>query len=778
MFRSLVAALLMSVVMTAQGQFSQLLPKTESSALPKEETPAQLRERLQGWLKEAREEFSRLDEPSAESRLPEGVGPTEFSERRRDVQQTIISVERQLKSQTSVAEAAESAKKAAAQLESWKGFVEGPPYSVLWIDDLRNQRDVANERYSTSASTLKLFENRMNESSAEAKAADEAYRLASGVSARSPGVADAAWRMEAARLRCRSITARIGLFNQLINQQRELLSEAGSRLAFVEKQLAQIESRANLSEDDLAQVRKSATTRQAALAKEGEEIRKRYNAALSNRRKLESQISEEKPDALLTARIEASTTRVDSLQFSLDTLNALEQLESQVPDAYQSRRVLMTVTEVNAREGALKSLRTMRDQSKAWGIFAANEISVAGSELRSQEARALSMPQNDPKVPLVNDQCADLRDKLDVIQRLARTVDLQQRQLNAWLGDFDQILAQRSVGQRVSDGWDSFRLGVKKLWDVGVWDYDVERIDANGQKVLKQEALPLGQLIIAILLFVIGYVVASKITRRVHRVVVSKGHIGEAQCTTLRRWVMALIGFLLGVATLKILNIPLTVFAFLGGALVIGVGFGTQTLIKNFISGIIVLFERNIRVGDILDIGGVVGTVAEINTRSSVLRSGDGIETLIPNSLFLESRVTNWTHSNRHIRRSVRVGVDHQSPIQKVAEILVDCADRHGLVLKDPAPEALFEDFGDNALIFSLNFWIELDSRTNSSVVASDLRYMIGKSFADAGIAIAAPSRDMKLVTESPLKVEWAGNNAGKPEESDAGTVVRNEDSN
>jgi small-conductance mechanosensitive channel len=276
---------------------------------------------------------------------------------------------------------------------------------------------------------------------------------------------------------------------------------------------------------------------------------------------------------------------------------------------------------------------------------------------------------------------------------------------------------------------------------------------------------------------VVGYIVASRITRRMHRIMVGKGHIGEAQSTTLRRWLMALIGFLLGVATLKILNIPLTVFAFLGGALVIGIGFGTQTLIRNFISGIIVLFERNIRVGDILDIGGVVGTVTEINTRSSVLRSGDGIETLVPNSMFLESRVTNWTHSNRRLCRSVRVGVDHQSPIQKVAEILVDCADRHGLVLKEPAPIALFEDFGDNALIFSLNFWVELCDKTNTSVVASDLRYMISKRFAECGIAIAAPSRDMKLVTESPLKVEWAGQ-ATRPDETDAGTVVRNEDSN
>jgi potassium-dependent mechanosensitive channel len=755
MFRRLVAGLLVFAALPAHGQFSQLLPKTEATVTQEESLP-QTRERLQGWLKEAREEFAKLDDPAAESKLPEGVGTTEYSDRRRDVQQTIITVERQLKSLTTVAEAAESAKKAAAALESWKGFIESPPYSVLWVDDLRSQRDVASERHATSASTLKLFEDRLNESAEEAKGADEAYRLASGVSARNPAAADVTWRMEAARLRCRSISARIGLFTILAAQQRELLSEAGAKLAFVAKQLSQIESHAFLSEDDLTQVRKSAAIRQATLAKEGEEIRKRYNAALSNRRKLESQSTAEKPDPLLSTKIEAASTRVDSLQFTLDTLNALDQIESQIPDAYLNRRVLMTVNEVNSREGALKSLRAMREHLRAWGVYANNEISVAGAELRSQESRATSMVPDDPKLPLTNDLCGDLRDKLDVSQRLARTVDLQQRQMDAWLGDFEQILAQRSFGQRFSDGYDMIRLNAKKLWNLGIWDYEAERINANGQKIMKQETLPLGQLVWAILLFVLGYLAAAKFTRRMQAILVSKGRIGDAQSSTLRRWLMALLAFLLGIVTLKILNIPLTVFAFLGGALVIGIGFGTQTMIKNFISGIIVLLEGNIRVGDILNVDGIIGTVSEINTRSSILRSGDGVETLIPNSVFLESKITNWTHSSRKIRRAVKVGVEHGSPVHKVADILVECADRHGLILKEPAPVALFEDFGQNALLFELGYWVELNDKTSTALVASDLRFMIEKRFGEEGITIPAPNRDTRLITDSPLQVEWA----------------------
>ena len=220
---------------------------------------------------------------------------------------------------------------------------------------------------------------------------------------------------------------------------------------------------------------------------------------------------------------------------------------------------------------------------------------------------------------------------------------------------------------------------------------------------------------------------------------------------------MIVIGVFLAVGTLSFLKIPLTVFAFFGGALAIGLGFGMQTLIKNFISGIIVLAERKVRVGDVLDVEGIIGTVIEINTRSSILRSSDEVETMIPNSLFLEKRVTNRTLSSAKMRRSLRVGAAYGSSPQKVMEILSDAATRHGLVLKSPAPFAVLDDFGDSALIFSLYFWLELKGGTNAMIVASDLRLMIEKRFAEAGVSLPFPQRDVRLATEHPLQIEWLG---------------------
>jgi small-conductance mechanosensitive channel len=146
--------------------------------------------------------------------------------------------------------------------------------------------------------------------------------------------------------------------------------------------------------------------------------------------------------------------------------------------------------------------------------------------------------------------------------------------------------------------------------------------------------------------------------------------------------------------------------------------------------------------------------VTELNLRSSTVRGFDGVEAIIPNSNLLENKVTNWTHTDRRIRRVVKVGVAYGSPVRKVADLLLECLHRHGQVLKQPEPQVLFEDFGDNALTFAMYFWLELNPGVNSAVVMSDLRYMVKKSFDEAGIAMPFPQRDVHLDTLRPLQVE------------------------
>jgi len=202
---------------------------------------------------------------------------------------------------------------------------------------------------------------------------------------------------------------------------------------------------------------------------------------------------------------------------------------------------------------------------------------------------------------------------------------------------------------------------------------------------------------------------------------------------------------LLGFTTLDLLNVPLTAFAFVSGAIAIGVGFGAQNIINNFISGWILMWERPIRIGDFLEVGDTRGTVEAINTRSTRIRRVDGVHLLIPNSQLLENTVVNWTLVDHTTRASVRVGVAYGSPARRVAELLEQAAVEHPQVLADPKPVVFFEDFGDNALIFDLFFWVLADSEKNLRRIRSDIRFHVDEQFAAAGIVIAFPQRDVHL---------------------------------
>ncbi|HEX9047792.1 MAG TPA: mechanosensitive ion channel domain-containing protein, partial [Verrucomicrobiae bacterium] len=178
-----------------------------------------------------------------------------------------------------------------------------------------------------------------------------------------------------------------------------------------------------------------------------------------------------------------------------------------------------------------------------------------------------------------------------------------------------------------------------------------------------------------------------------------------------------------------------------------------QTLLKNFISGIILLFERPFRVGDVVDVQGQCGTVSTIGVRSCVVHLWDGKELLIPNSVLLENIVTNWTYSHQIVRFTLSVGVACGSDTQRVAELLAGIAGSHQQVEKTPPPEALLMDLGDSAWKFELRYWLDV-MRWNHTEVASDLRHGIAACFAENQIKIAFPQRDVHLDANQPLRVE------------------------
>ncbi len=185
----------------------------------------------------------------------------------------------------------------------------------------------------------------------------------------------------------------------------------------------------------------------------------------------------------------------------------------------------------------------------------------------------------------------------------------------------------------------------------------------------------------------------------------------------------------------------------------IGIGFGSQNLMNNFISGLILLIERPIKMGDIVEMDGTAGIVEQIGGRSTQIRTFSNIHMIVPNSAFLEKSVTNWTLSDNMVRSSIRVGVDYGSSTRKVVDLLKSAAEAHGKILKNPEPIVLFSDFGSDALVFDLYFWLRIQTALERRVVESDLRFMVEGSFTEAGISMAFPQREMHLNAQDPIPV-------------------------
>ena len=211
----------------------------------------------------------------------------------------------------------------------------------------------------------------------------------------------------------------------------------------------------------------------------------------------------------------------------------------------------------------------------------------------------------------------------------------------------------------------------------------------------------------------------------------------------------------LGFLVLEKLQVPLAAFAFVSGAVAIGVGFGAQNIINNFISGWILMWERPIKIGDFLELGEVRGTVEAINTRSTRIRRVDGVHLLIPNSNLLENTVTNWTLQDDLVRTAVVVGVAYGSDVTLVRELLERAADEHPDVLKEPPRFVLFDDFGDSSLVFELNLWARSKAERGLRAIRSDLRFRIDALFREHGVTIAFPQRDVHL--DGEVRVVSAG---------------------
>jgi small-conductance mechanosensitive channel len=257
--------------------------------------------------------------------------------------------------------------------------------------------------------------------------------------------------------------------------------------------------------------------------------------------------------------------------------------------------------------------------------------------------------------------------------------------------------------------------------------------------------ISLWQIIMVIILIVSAWIFSKLITKKLLAGLFKRTNMAKDSIVLVQKIIFFAMIIAVTLLILSFLGIPLTAFAFISGGVAIGFGFGAKVIIENYLSGWILMSERPIRTGDVIDTDGNIGRVVGIGNRSTTIKRNDGAHMVIPNSQILESKLINLTLMDPYMRTFVRIGVAYGSDIELVRKLLYQVAETCDQIIQEPLPLVVFEDFGDNALIFDLFFWVSIDSGKELREVRSNLRFEISNLFNQNNIVIAFPQRDVHL---------------------------------
>jgi len=655
-----------------------------------------------------------------------------------------------------------------ATAAGWQGFAEKPPYSILLVDDLSDQLTIQRAKLDSVQQRITASEQLIEEfRGARIEADQDARRLAEAGEAEKANRAAADWRWKAAVLRVEWIDAFITWALAELDRVKAEHAQIKAKSTLLERQLAIARSSMVFTKSDLAEARsrlsqqltevESAFTAAARESKQLEHARVGALQAVEDARRAVATGGSEATEALATAedQLRVVNAQSDSARARGENLALQTGILRQMMDIWAERFTLVSAKSVLKRQQAAGRLKVMLNRATTMAANSGADVeSFKAEEDESVERLALLDPDS-AAAAREREVLNAIRIKLRVANRQQRTMEHLMQAVTRWLQEMDVDVRGDAVTERVRHRGAEAALLLRQLWRLELFSLD-DTMKIGGEQVTVARPITVAKIATVGLWILIGLMLSRIATRYTHRALIEHYQVGTAQAVVLRRWITGINALILLLIGMYLVKIPLTAFAFLGGALAIGFGFGTQTLIKNLVSGVLMLVERQIRVNDVVEIAGVVGTVIAVDVRSTRVRNFDGKETLIPNSVFLESNVTNWTLTTGQIRLSIQVGVAYNSPIRLVAELLVKCAEQHGNVLKDPPPFVYLQAFGDNSLVFELYFWTEVGGTVAGPMIASDLRFMIDTAFSENGVVIAYPQRDLNFDPTRPIRVELA----------------------
>ena len=610
-----------------------------------------------------------------------------------------------------------------------------PPHGLVLLDQLYAQRDYLLRAKALLKTDIENVTTALEDARDDLDDKDRLRRTAKESAQEADNRIAAQGALRLAELESRLARETIVLHEKSLATLKLQQSLLAPKLALLLPDLEWLHAHLVIGETDLA----------AAQAKQKKRIAE-LDLEITDARKLSDQVarlvvSAERRDSASTKSAETDTEldsrRADrqTVNLMLSALTAQRERQAVLTEVIRQRILVLTdagtsadfKTAADANDEALARLPKERRP-----LFA--ELRKSRQELQTLQARLVDSASPARQQTWVTDRVGHLTAWIAVNER--NLADLTE--LTTARNRLNEELGARVSTFSLGESFTSARTGITAAWNYEVFSIADQPVRVN-------------TILTVIILIIAGHWLSRRTSNLIGSAVFKRCGMNtgrRAAWQTLSFYGLFLIVLL---TATNLFHLSLTQFSVVSGALAVGIGFGSQNLISNFISGIILLVERPINQGDVLEINGQQVTVETIGPRSTLVRSRDNTHVIVPNSRLLEENVVNLTLSDDVIRTRIRVGVAYGSPTREVERILEDLMINLEGVMKEPAPFATFTDFGDSSLAFEASFWSALEGRKN---LESELRHLIAEAFVKAGIVMAFPQRDVHLETTKPLQVE------------------------
>lgn len=691
-----------------------------------------------------------------ETRLPRGERINAWMSVRSTYERVQEAIRRKADQQKEIADLRDRI----AQLEQ-RGMEEPPPYTLSFYDQLLNDLNAAEEDRENAADSVELARKRREDALQRLNAAQKTARRirdrADSEFLSDGGVVSEkeTFRAELEKTRAEAEFAQERVQLEVLQNKQAI---ENLRLVYHRKALERVRDKVAFDREDLEKQIRQLDIQKSALEDQLRNLRSEQRGRMEEFS--EAVRADPREDSDLRKEIRIAH---DAWEKTYQTIQ--EQIYERLRMLDRQKRIWELRYQVVRGETEYREASDWREESEASLEDLQGEINLQLKYLRNLQNQILAREKRLAEEDLGSEVRPFIREGMNALYRLKdeRTDHIESASAAVMLEQ--KLLNEIDLKYRrlpLDEIWSQFLERFKSFLNIEIW-------------VIDNRPLTIRKLAVGIIILLLGLAAAKFLIRMIQVRVLSDKLLQTGTGKALEKILTYFIYSMVVLFVLRIVNIPLEAFAFLGGALALGFGLGAQNLFNNFMSWFIIMAERTLTIGDLVEIDGLLGKVEDIGARHTRIRTGENIDILVPNSGFLEKNVVNWTLTDRKIRTHVSVGVIYGTPFRKVEELLLQAAEENAKVLKFPNPFVLFTDFGDNALVFEIHFWLYVERVVERKMVQSALRFRIGELFETAGLVIAFPQRDVHLDSSKPLEIRLMGegeSDAEKaPEAKKAGSV-------